>query len=192
MGADKNSSPKRELGLCPKFTTKDPHMSLPKSRSHNGPTNPRSKPRTSITAPSIMDCPRWARGPSASSRTIRHSSTDHPRTPYNKNPPTKWIERKTRKNSWRTQRTLGLSGSSQTVRHVPADCPPGGIPAARARPLEGQLHLPFARSPESTKGLLPNHRWRQSVSRRCYTYEFAASNPLNREESRFYRAQEQS
>jgi hypothetical protein len=25
MGADTNSSPKRELGLCPKFTTKDSH-----------------------------------------------------------------------------------------------------------------------------------------------------------------------
>jgi hypothetical protein len=46
MGADKNSSPKRELGLCPKFTTKDSHMSLPRLRSHNGPTNPRNKPQT--------------------------------------------------------------------------------------------------------------------------------------------------
>jgi hypothetical protein len=46
MGADKNSSPKRELDLCPKFTTKDSHTSLPRSRSHNGPTNPRSKPQT--------------------------------------------------------------------------------------------------------------------------------------------------
>jgi hypothetical protein len=44
MGADKNSSQKRELGLYPKFTTKDSHTSLPKSRSHNGPTNPRNKP----------------------------------------------------------------------------------------------------------------------------------------------------
>jgi hypothetical protein len=46
MGADKNSSPKRELDLCPKFTTKDSHMSLPRSRSHNRPTNPRNKPQT--------------------------------------------------------------------------------------------------------------------------------------------------
>jgi hypothetical protein len=46
MGADKNSSPKRELGLCPKFTTKDSHTSLPRLRNHNGPTNPRSKPQT--------------------------------------------------------------------------------------------------------------------------------------------------
>jgi hypothetical protein len=42
MGADKNSSPKGELGLCPKFTTKDSHASLPRSRSHSGPTNPRN------------------------------------------------------------------------------------------------------------------------------------------------------
>jgi hypothetical protein len=46
MGADKNSSPKRELGLCPKFTTKDSHTSLPRSRSHNEPTNPRNKLKT--------------------------------------------------------------------------------------------------------------------------------------------------
>jgi hypothetical protein len=44
MGADKNSSPKRELGLYTKFTTKD--TSLPRLRSHNGPTNPRNKPQT--------------------------------------------------------------------------------------------------------------------------------------------------
>jgi hypothetical protein len=44
MGADKNSSPKRELDLNPKFTTKDSHTSLPRSRSHDGRTNPRNKP----------------------------------------------------------------------------------------------------------------------------------------------------
>jgi hypothetical protein len=46
MGADKNSSPKRELGLYPKFTATDSHTSLPRSRSHNGFTNPRNKPQT--------------------------------------------------------------------------------------------------------------------------------------------------
>jgi hypothetical protein len=46
MGADKNSSPKRELGLYPKFTTTDSHTSLPRSRSHNGRTNPRNKLQT--------------------------------------------------------------------------------------------------------------------------------------------------
>jgi hypothetical protein len=160
MGADKKSSPKREVGLYPKFTTKDPHMSFPRSRNHNGPTNPRNKPQTipkrkhdsrskglscpvahqadrprppggpsvgcgglsekrsptTSTAPSITDCPRWARGPPAPSWTVRHSSMDRPRTSCNKNPPTQWIERKTRKNSRRTRRTLGLSGSSRTVR----------------------------------------------------------------------------
>jgi hypothetical protein len=48
MGAEKNSSPKRELVLCPKFTTKDSHTSLPRSRSHNGPTNPRNEPQTNL------------------------------------------------------------------------------------------------------------------------------------------------
>jgi hypothetical protein len=46
MGADKISSPKRELSLDPKFTTKDSHTSLPRSRSHDGRTNPRNKPQT--------------------------------------------------------------------------------------------------------------------------------------------------
>jgi hypothetical protein len=169
MRADKYSSPKRKLGLCPKFTTKDSHTSLPRSRSHNGPTNPRNKhqtipkrkhdsrskelsspakpqadrprgydrlsasynglskkrPRTSSTAPSITDRPRWARGPFASLRTVRHSSTDRPRASCNKNPPTKWIGRKTRKNSRRTRRTpshpapRGLSAPTRrTVRQV--------------------------------------------------------------------------
>jgi hypothetical protein len=45
MGADKNSSPKRELDLYPKFTATDSHTSLPRSRSHNGLTNPRNKPQ---------------------------------------------------------------------------------------------------------------------------------------------------
>jgi hypothetical protein len=30
MGADKNSSPNRELGLCPEFTTKDSHTGFPR------------------------------------------------------------------------------------------------------------------------------------------------------------------
>jgi hypothetical protein len=46
MGADKNSSIKRELGLYPKFTTMDSHTGLPRSRSHNKRTNPRNKPQT--------------------------------------------------------------------------------------------------------------------------------------------------
>jgi hypothetical protein len=46
MAVNKNSSPKKDLGLYPKFTTKDSHMSLLRSRSHYGPTNPRNKPQT--------------------------------------------------------------------------------------------------------------------------------------------------
>jgi hypothetical protein len=46
MGAHKSSSLRRELGLYPRFTTKDPHTSLPRSCSHSGPTNPRNKSQT--------------------------------------------------------------------------------------------------------------------------------------------------
>jgi hypothetical protein len=51
-----------------------------------------------------------------------------------------------------------LPGSSRTVRRLGMDGPLGAHKAGRARPLEGQLLLPFVRSPKSTKGLLPNHR----------------------------------
>jgi hypothetical protein len=68
------------------------------------------------------------------------------------------------------------------------DCLPGTETTTRAQPSKGQLLLPISRSPELTKGLLPNHRCRWSASRRWYTYKFVAPNPLNREESRSYRA----
>jgi hypothetical protein len=73
MGADKNSSPKRELGLCPKPTTKDSQTSLPRSRSHNGPTNPRNKSQTNPT-----------RKHNSKSKGLRQSGkhqADHPRCP---------------------------------------------------------------------------------------------------------------
>jgi hypothetical protein len=85
MGADKSSSPKRELGLCPKFTTNNLHTSLSRSLSHNGPTNPRNKPQTipkrkrnsknkglSSTAKPKAECPRPPGRPSVWLRwTIR-------------------------------------------------------------------------------------------------------------------------
>jgi hypothetical protein len=74
MGADKNSSPKRELSLYPKFTTKNSYMSLPRSRSLYGCTNPRNKPQMipkrkhearskglSCPAATRADCP-WSPG----------------------------------------------------------------------------------------------------------------------------------
>jgi hypothetical protein len=91
MGADKNSFPKRELGLYPKFTTKDSHTSLPRSRSHYGPTNPSNKPQTilkrknkprskgllSNPASTLADSPRpWADGlRSPGGRSATHGRT---------------------------------------------------------------------------------------------------------------------
>jgi hypothetical protein len=85
MGADKNSSPKRELGLYPKFTTKDSHMSLSRPRSHYGRTNPRNKPQTipkrkhearskglSYPAVTQADCPRSPGGLSAVTARTYH------------------------------------------------------------------------------------------------------------------------
>jgi hypothetical protein len=57
--------------------------------------------------PNLQYC-TLSNGPSAMGpRTVRHSSTDRPRTPCNKNPPAKWIERKAHKNTRRTRRTAG-------------------------------------------------------------------------------------
>jgi hypothetical protein len=85
MGADKNSSPKREPSLYPEFTTKDSHTSLPRSRSHSGPTNRRNKPQTipkrkhdsrskglSCPATTLADSPRTWGGRSATrGQTVR-------------------------------------------------------------------------------------------------------------------------
>jgi hypothetical protein len=79
MGVDKNSSPKRELGLYPKFTTKDSHMSLPKSRSHYGPTNPRNKPQTIPNRRTNQEAKDLTILRSAG-RTIREPGADSPRT----------------------------------------------------------------------------------------------------------------
>jgi hypothetical protein len=84
-GSRKKFFPKDELGLCPKFTTKDSHTSLPRSRSHNKPTNPRNKPQLKAkrkrnsrskglrqsTVPGA-DGPRWTGGQSVRTRrTVR-------------------------------------------------------------------------------------------------------------------------
>jgi hypothetical protein len=90
MGADKISSPKRELSLCPKYTTKDSHTSLPRSRSHTEPTNPRNKPQTipkqkhdsrskglSCPAKALADGPRGRGKRSArTGRTVRDPRAD--------------------------------------------------------------------------------------------------------------------
>jgi hypothetical protein len=92
MGADKNSSPKRELGLYPKFTTKDSHTNLSRSRSHYEPTNTRNKLQTipkrkhesrskglSNPAQCRADGPRAWGGQSADTgRKVRHPRTDGP------------------------------------------------------------------------------------------------------------------
>jgi hypothetical protein len=91
MGADKNSSPKRELGLYSKFTTTDSHASLPRSHSHNGPTNPRNKPQTipkrkhevrskglGCPAAALTDSPRPWGGRSAThgGLSVKHEQND--------------------------------------------------------------------------------------------------------------------
>jgi hypothetical protein len=92
MGADKNSSPKRELGLCPKFTTKDSHRvcqgrvvttDLPTletnpKQSRSESTTQKAKDLATLhsarrTVRELRaDCPRGLGGPSARHRrTVR-------------------------------------------------------------------------------------------------------------------------
>jgi hypothetical protein len=79
MGANKNSSQKRELGLCPKFTTKDSHTSLPRSCSHNRPTNP---PGANPKLPRSKSETQEAKNLAAlgdTRRTVRGGRADGPR-----------------------------------------------------------------------------------------------------------------
>jgi hypothetical protein len=78
MGADKNSSPKRELGLSPKFTTKDSHTGLPRYRRHSGPTNPSSNLKQSQSESETQRAKglaalHWTR------QTVRKHRADRPR-----------------------------------------------------------------------------------------------------------------
>jgi hypothetical protein len=86
MGADKNSSPKRELSLNPEFTTKDFHTSLPRSRSHDGCTNPRNKPQT-IPKQNTNQEAKDLVVLQQSRRTVRGPGADCPRPPRGRSTP---------------------------------------------------------------------------------------------------------
>jgi hypothetical protein len=145
MGVDKNSSPKRELGLYPKFTIKDFHTSLPRSHSHSGPTNPRNKPQTipkrkydsrskglSCPATTLANSPRaWGGQFADTGRTVRYPRADGPLNTTEQ--PTEHTETRT-VHTWssngpratgvaRTVRlTRGLSDTpTRTVRQTPSD-----------------------------------------------------------------------
>jgi hypothetical protein len=97
-------------------------------RGGHGPSE--NATRTSSIAPRKTDRLWWTRGPSASSRTIRHSSTDRPQTSCTKNPPTKRIEREALKNLHEHEEQLGCQAprgrsavTSRTVRGYLADGP---------------------------------------------------------------------
>jgi hypothetical protein len=133
MGADKNSSPMRELDLCPKFTNKDSHTSLPRSRSHNGPTNPRNKPQ-------IIPKRKHDSRSKGLSRSARHQAgvckhwADRPRGlggPSKNNSQTSSTAPTITDHPWRH---LGPSATNSLL----ADCPrtPGG-PSAKPPATEG-------------------------------------------------------
>jgi hypothetical protein len=122
----------------------------------------KSIPDYPSAAPSITDCSRWAHRLSAPSWTVWHSSTDPPRTPCNKNPQAKRIKWKARKNKRRTWRTAGWKPPRGPSAGV---CGPSAWCADSSPNLTSWRSTPPSTtwSPKSTKGLLPNHRWRWSV-----------------------------
>jgi hypothetical protein len=79
MGADKNYSPKREPDLCPKFTTKDSHTNLPRSRSHKDLPNLGTNPKQSRSGSTTQEANDLATLRSAR-RTVRKPGADGPRT----------------------------------------------------------------------------------------------------------------
>jgi hypothetical protein len=80
--------------------------------------------RTSSTPPQITDRLRWARGPSAPSPTLRHLSTVRPQTSCNKNPPTKWIERKACKKVAKDMTNCWLKVRTVRQGHADRSCGP--------------------------------------------------------------------
>jgi hypothetical protein len=134
MGDDKNSSPKRELGLYPKFTTKDSHTSLPRSCSHYGPTNPRNKPQTipkwkhksrsnglSNPAQCRADGPRAWGGQSADTmQTVCYPRADSPLI-ATEQPDANSNTRMVRTSSTDSPRATGVV---RTIRGVQVDGPP--------------------------------------------------------------------
>jgi hypothetical protein len=128
MGADKNSSPKRELGLYTKFTTKDSHTTLPRSCSHNRPTNLRNKPKMipkwkhdsrskglSCSTKALADGLRGRGGRSTrTGQTVRDPRAD---SPLNATEPP------------------AAHSEMRTVRTLPADCPRATCAARTVRDL---------------------------------------------------------
>jgi hypothetical protein len=134
MGDDKNFSPKRELGLYPKFTIKDSHTSLLRSRSHDGPTNPRNKTQMipkrkhesrskglSNPAQCLADGPRAWGGQSADTgRTVRYPRADGPLIATER-PDTHSNTRMVQTSSTDGPRA---TGAARTVCNILADGPP--------------------------------------------------------------------
>jgi hypothetical protein len=113
----------------------DSHTSLPRSRSHNGPTNPRNKPQLNPTrqrnskskrlrqsGKHQADRPQCPGGLSARRAwTVRKEGTDHPK--MLPEPPV-------------------LHREKRTVRDGPADCPPRhGLSDTLVRTVR-KLHAP--------------------------------------------------
>jgi hypothetical protein len=142
MGPDKNSSPKRELGLCPKFATKDSHMNLPRSRSNNVPTNTRNKLQT------IPKQKHESRGKGLSKRAL--CKVDGPRGRGGRSAETGRMVRNPRADSpLNATEPPETHPKTRTVRTLPADCPRATCAAQTVRDLQAD-GPPNSSWPETT------------------------------------------
>jgi hypothetical protein len=128
-----------------------------------------------------MDCPWWTRGPLASSRTVRHSSTGRPQTSCTK---TRWQNGSKERRS----RTQTNTKTSRVVRHL-ADGPrlPRGrstrCESAQPRNPRTNLQLAIDGSPKPQWVLRRNFREMMSTQKWRYAPKITASNSLQLPES---------
>jgi hypothetical protein len=175
----KRNSRSKGLSNSAEVQVDGPRPSSGQSVKHN---------RTSRSAPWNTDGPWPPRGQSdprgqsgSPGRTVRQPRANSPTNSLQPKTPNSTDRNKGMQKLAKNTMNNWLVGTSRKVRRPRADSLPGAETTAWAWPPKEQTFLPFSRSPESAKGLLPNHRWRWSASRRCYAYKFVASNPLNRD-----------
>jgi hypothetical protein len=112
---------------------------------------------------SSMHPPKFGRSASSpwtvrSSRTVLPHWADDPANNFQPKPTGQTDRNEVTQELMKNMTNNRLLSSSRTVHRPRVDGPPGMGTLARARAPKGQPFFPFAQSPESTKGFLPNHR----------------------------------
>ena len=154
MGADKNS-PRRELGLCPKITSKCPPHVLSRSRSNHHATDPRNNTTTRALETSSRKQPEpsnylgWSDRPTGAVRPLGVRSTVH-NTPGH--PSTTRRVTRPETEAFRVTRPTHTGSPVQTLRCKPGPGrfdrlpgavrppPPVKLQSTRIDPLQRQIN----------------------------------------------------